>query len=185
MIKAFLFDLDGTLVNTRTANLSAYREACQLVGVYYDDALLSEHVGRLSWKKMLNLCAPGISAEQAARVAQAKRDLYPKFFDQVSVNLGLVSLAKTFAQTVKIALVTSASRQSAISVLEAKNLISLFEVIITGDECTQHKPHPQPYQIAAEKLGVGPEECLVFEDTDIGVGSARTFGAQVVAVQWM
>jgi sugar-phosphatase len=67
-------------------------------------------------------------------------------------------------------------------VLTAAGLLDLFRIVIAQDDVTRGKPDPQPYLLAAERLGIPPEELTVFEDTDVGVASARAAGAHVVGV---
>ena len=61
-------------------------------------------------------------------------------------------------------------------------LSDLFAVVLTQDDVTRGKPDPQPYLLAAERLGIAPAELLVFEDTDVGVASAKSAGAYVVGL---
>jgi HAD superfamily hydrolase (TIGR01509 family) len=60
----------------------------------------------------------------------------------------------------------------------------LFDVVVTGDDVVRHKPDPEAYRIAAERLAVPVEACLVFEDSDAGVASAVAAGMAVVRVRF-
>jgi sugar-phosphatase len=66
--------------------------------------------------------------------------------------------------------------------LNASGLRDLFALVLSQDDVTRGKPDPQPYLLAAERLGLSPDELLVFEDTDVGVASAKAAGAQVVGL---
>ena len=184
MISCVLFDLDGTLVDTQKANLLSYKTALEHFEIDFFDDVLSKYVGHVSWSKLLQLCAPELPRKKAHDVAIYKREIYPEFFDHIRVNKGLVDLIKALDKKIKKGLVTSASRKSALDILAATNLLEAFDVTITSDDCGQHKPHPEPYQRAADILNVLPQQCLVFEDTDTGVKAARIFGAQTLKIEW-
>lgn len=86
------------------------------------------------------------------------------------------------AQRMPVALVSAAFRDEIEPVLRSSGLRDLFAVVLSQDDVTRGKPDPQPYLLAAERLGVEPPELLVFEDTDVGVASAKAAGARVVGL---
>ncbi|WP_165422680.1 HAD family hydrolase [Pseudoxanthomonas winnipegensis] len=183
MIKAILVDLDGTLVDTHAANLAAYRVALEEEGLVYDQATLERVVGRLAWRSMLQEVLPDHPYAHA-RVAERKRRLYADMASQVLVNQELVELLQLLRPSVRIALVTAASPGSVGPLLQAKGLDTLFSVIVTSADVEQQKPDPQPFQRAAQLLGVSAAECLILEDSDVGLAAAHAFGAQVWKVEW-
>ena len=183
MIRALLIDLDGTLVDTHAANLAAYRQAIDTTGLHYSADELATFVGKLAWRPMLSRVLPN-HPELHETIALRKREIYPQTMDLVRVNSGLLQAIQLLKGQLKLALVTAASRHSVETLLNAKQLINLFDLIITSDDVSKQKPDPQPYQVADERLGVAPAECLVFEDSDIGIAAARTFGAQIWQVHW-
>ncbi len=77
-------------------------------------------------------------------------------------------------------LVTSANRDITHDILDHFELRSLFDIIVTFDDCKQRKPHPEPYLKGAELLHVTPAECLVFEDSQIGLRAAKDAGMMCV-----
>jgi HAD superfamily hydrolase (TIGR01509 family) len=184
MIAAALVDLDGTLVDSHAANQAAYRQALDDLAVPYSLAALRQYAGTLAWRPMLARVAPDADAQTHAAIAQRKRAVYPSFFPMVQVNDTLLAILKTLKPHAKLALVTSASRASVDPLLTALSLAPLFDLTITSDDVTAQKPDPEPYRLAAARLGVQPTDCLVFEDSEIGLQSAKAFGAQVWQVHW-
>lgn len=83
----------------------------------------------------------------------------------------------------RLAVTTSAVREPIESILSRSGLLRYFELIVAGDDVTRGKPDPEPYRVTAAKLGLAPERCIVFEDSAIGVASARAAGAYCVAVR--
>jgi HAD superfamily hydrolase (TIGR01509 family) len=182
MIKAFLIDLDGTLVDTKLANVAAYKEALHMLGFFSGEEALEKWAGILPWDQMLSKVLPNAEITTLHKIALLKRDLYSKYFHMVHVNEALVELIKYSKEKTLMAIVTSASQSSAIPLLSHLDLLNYFDEIITSEDCNLRKPHPEPYILAATRLNVSPDECLVFEDSDIGMKSAQAFGAKALRV---
>jgi beta-phosphoglucomutase len=181
-LAALLFDLDGTLVDTAEANYRAYTAAlaeigCEIARGEFDAAATGRR-----WNQFLPALLPELDAVGHAAVAARKRALYPRFLGRSRVNTHIVDLARAAAVSLRLALVTSASRQSVDAVLAAHGLGDLFEMVITGDDVAAPKPAPDAYRLAMQRLGVTPAQCLAFEDSDIGAESAARAGIAVMRV---
>lgn len=184
-LRALLFDLDGTLVHTAAANAAAYGAALREVGVEVGDADLATTAAGRHWRQFLpELLARAGSDAEPAVVAERKKALYPSTFGQVRVNDGLVALARSARPRLRAALVTTASAANVAAILDHFALANLFDVVVTGDDVAHHKPAPDAWLRATELLGVEPSSCLAFEDSAIGIESARCAGIQVVRVSW-
>ena len=181
---AILVDLDGTLVDTALANYEAYAQSLAEVGVAITRERFDREVAGRNWKQFLPemLARAGVQAEPRA-VAARKTAIYAERLDRVIPNHALIALLRQLRATECLAaLVTSASAANARAVLRHLDLAGLFDTIVTGDDVANHKPAPDSYQLAAERLGVAPAQCVVIEDSDIGVASAHAFGAPVLRV---
>ena len=82
----------------------------------------------------------------------------------------------------KTALVTTASGSNVKAILDYHGLAGLFDIIVTGDDVTRHKPDPEAYLLACRGLNLLPAHCIAFEDSDIGVASAEAAGVAVIRV---
>jgi len=182
-IRALLFDLDGTLADTAEANYLAYAAALAEASVMVDrESFIRAAHGR-NWREFLpGMLADRSSTADPAQIAARKRELYPEHIRALRLNDGLLSLAYSARPAKVTGLVTTASRTSVEAIFDHHKLAPLFDVVITGDEVEQHKPHPAAYQLALERLGVDPAEALTFEDSDIGEQSARAAGITVVRI---
>lgn len=179
-IRALLFDLDGTLVDTADANYRAYAAALAEVGCAVERAAFDMIATGRRWSQFLPVLLPAASPADHAKVAARKQKLYPAFIGASQVNAPLLAFAR--AAQFRRALVTNASRPSTDIVLAAHDLTALFDVIVTGDDVANPKPAPDAYLFAMDKLGLGPAECIAFEDSDLGVDSAQRAGVYVVRV---
>ncbi len=184
-INGLLVDMDGTLVDTATANYEAYAAALRAGGVSVAREAFDEVALGRNWRQFLPalLGAAGSDADPAA-VAAHKAEIYPSKIPLTLVNKALVALLRTGRPRWRTALVTTASSPNVTAVLRYHQLEDLFDTIVTGSEVTRHKPDPEAYHLAAARLNLSPAECLVVEDSDIGVASAAAFGARCLRISF-
>jgi len=179
---AVLWDMDGTLVDTEPYWIAAQNE------------LVASHGGTWSHEQALQLVGNSLvdSARilQAAGVALPEEEVVEWLLDRVVAATrevtpwqpGARELLTSVAEAgVPCALVTmSYERFAEVVVTQAGGALS---VVVTGDQVTHGKPHPEAYLTAADRLGVAIEDCVAVEDSVPGIGSAMASGARVLAVQ--
>lgn len=183
MIKAFIFDLDGTLFDSTEANVRAYTKSFEAVGLTFDENKYRELFG-LRYSEMIAAIAPSITPQQADEIRKLKPAFYKEAFDYIIPNTGLLALLHTVHATHKTALATTASHENVYNLLGHFSLATTsFDVIITGEQVKSGKPDPECYLNAISSLEVDAQECCVFEDSDVGVQAAVLSGAQVVRVR--
>lgn len=182
-VLALLFDLDGTLADTAAANFAAYAQALDEAGVVVDRAAFDVVAHGRNWRQFLpELLDRAGSRADPTDIARRKQECYPPLLGALRLNQPLLSLARTARATLRTALVTTASGANVRAILEQHQLGDLFDVVITGDDVAEHKPHPAAYLAAASRLSVAPANCVAFEDSDIGVAAAEAAGIPVVRV---
>ncbi|MCZ2495337.1 HAD-IA family hydrolase [Xylophilus sp. Kf1] len=185
-IKAFLVDLDGTLVDTAEDSFRAYSRALGECGVSAGGGTVGRDAGGRNWLPFLPaLLGRAHCAATAVQLARRKTERQretpgnPARFNDALVVL----LRQVRASGMRLALVTSVSAANVASVLSARpDVAGLFSLLVTGDDVDHHKPDPEAYRLAACRLGLQPHECLVIEDSDIGLAAGRAFGAAVLRV---
>ena len=181
MIKAIITDFDGTLVDTFEANLRAYQKAYQSVGLDITAEKYRECFGYRFERLMM---ATGVFDEQKANaIKEAKKEIYPTFFQYLKPNKALIELIRSFhAMGGKIAIASTARKQNLMNVVNYLDLAPLFDLIYAGVDVKQGKPSPEIYLKTMEALGVQPDEVLIFEDSQVGIEAARASGAHVLVV---
>jgi sugar-phosphatase len=172
---AILFDLDGVLVDSTRAVDREWREWAARKGVDGDAIMAIAHGVRTI--EVIRRVAPHLDAEVEANAIENH-----EAHDQhgVTVMPGATDLLRSIP-TGKWGVVTSGSRLLARNRLQHCGL-PIPEVLITSDDVTNGKPHPEPYLKGAAQIGVNPLECLVFEDAPAGIQSAHASGMKVVGI---
>jgi len=123
----------------------------------------------------------GLSME-IEQVAQVKEQHYLRSLHELQAVPEVLEHIEAAHGHVPFAVVSGSTRDSVVSSLQTLGLLDRFETLVCAGEYTHAKPHPEPFLIAAQRLGVAPENCVVFEDTDIGIDAAKAAGMAWVRV---
>ena len=174
---AALFDMDGTLIDSRAVVEALWQQFCRKYDVD-PEALLAFAHGRRTQQTMERFL-PQQSADERDTVAVDFERREIATMDGIVEIPGARALLETIA--VPWAVVTSAPRELAVRRMAAAGL-PVPEVLVPADEITHGKPAPDGYLRAAELLGVEPGDCVVLEDADPGVRAGLAAGARVVVV---
>lgn len=183
-IKAVLIDFDGTLFDTDLANASAYHEAI----LFFGFTISVEQLAGLIRGRHHSIFLPEILGKTCnpflmQKITTLKRKIYPNYFSLIQPNVGLITLVKELnTKGFKLGVVTNASKSSVNSVLDYFNLLQIFQVIVSSDNVSAPKPAKECYEYAMNAMNVSPEQCIAFEDSDVGVASAQNAGIKVIRV---
>jgi HAD superfamily hydrolase (TIGR01509 family) len=182
----YLFDLDGTLIDSMPVHLKAWAQVLQRAGMR--EPLDPDYFYSLGGVPTLESAVIfrehyGLTFDEHQLVEDKER-LYLDLLGEVREIEPVASFARRVAATHPVAVVTGGGPEIALPALDATGLRSLFRVVITPMDVApgRGKPAPDMFLLAAERLGVPPAECLVFEDAAPGVEAARAAGMRVVVV---
>lgn len=181
MIKGLIFDLDGTLVNTKEANYLSYHKAFKSIGVDLSRSKYYEAFG-LRFDDMVKKICPNLDPVSTKTLKESKALYYKDNLRFTTLNPLLISVIRNNKFS-KIALATTASKKNALEVLKYYSLVNTFDECIFGEDVSIGKPDPECYNLAIKSLNLMPSECLIFEDTLIGVSAGRRSGANVINVE--
>lgn len=180
MFDAVFFDLDGTLIDTESVALVTGRAAFAACGHPVDDAFMHDLVGKAE-PMAAAIIQNALPALDLGRFHGLWQQGFQTAIQQgMPLKPGALDLLPRIAQPK--AIVTSSGRKGAHHKLGLAGLSDHFVEVITLDDVRAAKPAPDPYLLAAERLGVDPARCLVFEDSDIGAEAAHRAGCIVVQV---
>ena len=180
MFDAILFDLDGTLIDTESLALAAGLAAFASLGHPVTEAFLHQLVG-----KDLPTAGQIIAAKLPDLDHSALHPIWQGgFLAAMEKGLPLKSGVDLMlaARLLPMAIVTSSGRAEAHHKLAVAGIAQAFAHVITLDDVTRAKPSPEPYLLAAARMGVQPSRCLVFEDSETGAEAAFRAGCCVVQV---
>ena len=183
--KAFLFDLDGTLVDSMWI---WGRIDLEYLGRFHlelpDD--LHSHIEGMSFSETARYFKERFSIPDSLDEMKAdwNRMAWEKYTREVPLKPGVREfLTHHRKRGVRMAVATSNSRDLAEAAIDTHGLKDIFDVIVTGCDVAHGKPFPDVYLEAAARLGVKPSDCLVFEDILAGIQAGRNAGMEVVAVE--
>lgn len=181
MIKAIITDFDGTLVDTFEANLRAYQEAFNAVGLNLTEEHYRECFG-FRFDRFMS--AMGISDEKiASKIRELKKEAYPKHFDYLKPNGSLIDLIASFhSMGGKTAIASTARRENLMNAVNYLGITGHFDLVYSAEDVKQGKPSPEIYLNAMKCLCVEPSETLILEDSPVGFKAARGSGARYIPV---
>lgn len=184
MTQAVLFDNDGVLVDTEPLFFETTRAAFATLGLVltknvWSTSYLSE--GKSSLQIALSL---GADPAQAAKAMEARNRAYDDVLKNPPPLRPHVRTTLEFLHSrVKLAIVTGCGRDQFDLVHASSGILHFFDLIVTSDDCSCYKPHPEPYLQAIRALRVKPEDCIAVEDSPRGLASATAAGIPCVVVR--
>jgi len=178
-VQAVAFDFNGTLSDDEPVLARVYSELFAELGHPLTPDEYYEHLAGHTDEEMF-IRWLGESSEELIR--ERVRRYNTLVSDGSTVDEDVRDAVRWAAARMPVAVVSAALRDEIEPVLNASGLRDLFALVLSQDDVTRGKPDPQPYLLAAERLGLSPDELLVFEDTDVGVASAKAAGARVVGL---
>lgn len=185
MTRAVLWDLDGTLVDSAELHWLSWRDTMAAEGITLTHQQFLESFGQKNDRILPGWLGPGADSKRIARVSDAKEAEYRRL---AGVH-GLTPLPgaaewvrRLRARGWQQAIASSAPRDNIAVMLHALDLDGMFEAIVSAEDVTRGKPDPQVFLVAAARLGVPPERCIVVEDAAVGVEAARSAGMRCIGV---
>jgi len=170
----FLFDLDGTLVDTDDIYLRVWKTLLDPYHVDCTPQIFNDSIQGNSDSVAMASLFPLLSPDQVRQISEQKDHLFLTHLHHIREIPGALSfLRKVKSHGHRIAIVTNCNRLAAETILEKSGLASLSEYLVIGNECLHPKPSPHPYWKAMELFQTSPERCIIFEDSRSGLKSAR------------
>lgn len=186
-ITAFLFDLDGVIVDTAIYHYQAWRRMANELGFDLSEEF-NETLKGVSRTDSLNLIlAHGgvtLDDERKAELARQKNEWYLELVSRMTPDAILPGIPAFFAQTRQAGMKTALGSVSknARLILERISMVDAFDAIIDGNKITRGKPDPEVFLKGAAELDVAPDACVVFEDAVAGIESAKRAGMKAVGI---
>jgi beta-phosphoglucomutase len=181
---AFLFDMDGVIVDSNPAHKIALKQFCKKHGHNLTEEQLKERIYGRTNKDWIPAVFGPLPAEKVKAYADEKEALFREIYKPTIVPVsGLKEfLADLKSNNLDRAIATSAPRENVDFTLEMTGVGQFFETILDESFVSKGKPDPEIYLKTAQALGYAPEDCIVLEDSLSGVKSGKSAGCRVVAI---
>ncbi len=183
-IRAFLFDMDGVILDSNPLHRESWTEYNRRQGVETTEAMLQQMYGKRNDMIVRNYLGANLTDAEVFAHGAAKEKLYREMLGPrlgETLVRGLVSFLERHPGIPR-AVATNAEAANLDFVLSAASLDRYFRVTVNGQQVANPKPHPDVYLRAAELLGVPPADCVVFEDSHGGVAAGLAAGMRVIGV---
>jgi beta-phosphoglucomutase-like phosphatase (HAD superfamily) len=180
--KAYLFDCDGTIADSMPLHYIAWSQALAEWNCEFTEDLfyawggmsVAEIIASLNQERGLNM--------PVTEVAKRKEELYFENLPQLKAVPEVLELIEASYGRIPFAVVSGSTRDSVTASLEALQLLDKFNTLVCAGDYQKSKPDPEPFLIAAKRLSISPKDCLVFEDSDMGIQAATAAGMASVKV---
>ena len=187
VIQAVLFDLEGVLVSTEQCHYRAWKQMADEQGLPFDETVYQKlrGSGRMdALDIILKSAKRNYSPAEKFALTARKNDLYMEQIATLSAEAMLPGALDTVrslrAMNTKVAVVSSS--QNCVAILKKLGIWRLMDAVVDGSDVLHPEPDPEGYLLAAHKLQVPPENCLVIEDTANGVAAAHAAGMYSLSV---
>ncbi len=181
--KGLIFDLDGTLSDSLPVHVATWNKIGEKYGFTFDSQIVYEMTGRPTIEFARRIVEQyGISADPHDIVRMKQQSFWDMSYLLQPVE-EVVSIVKKYFGRLPMSVGTGASRKSAEVQLKTLDLEKYFEVIVSADDVTSHKPNPDTFLECARLMGVEPRYCQVFEDGDLGITAAEKAGMIITDVR--
>jgi beta-phosphoglucomutase family hydrolase len=182
-IEGILFDCDGTLADTMPSHYEAWRRVLTRYELEMSEDRFYELGGWPTRRVAELLIGESGRTLDAARIAHEKEALFHDLLDQVRPIEPVIAVARRYRGRLPLAVATGAVRGVCQRILRHIGVDGWFDSIVSSEDVERHKPAPDVFLEAARRIGVAPERCRVYEDTDPGIEAARRAGMEYIDVR--
>lgn len=176
--KLAMFDMDGTLFDTRRVNYYSYKKALNEVGCDFDYDFFLSHCYGSHYTDFLKPVTSEIE-----KVHELKKAYYSEYLSTAVENTHLFAIIESIRGEYATALVTTASKKNTLELLHCFGKENCFDLIVTQDDVKKNKPDPEAYLYTMAQFGARPENCIIFEDSKTGIAAAEASGANLFIVR--
>jgi HAD superfamily hydrolase (TIGR01509 family) len=178
-----IFDCDGTLADTMPLHYRAWCETLARRKAAISEALFYDLGGVASTEIVRILNDRGGFGLPIAETAAEKEERYVQLLPQAPPVARVVALVHEYGPRYALGVASGGIRPLVETTLDALGIRGCFRAVVTADDVRRGKPDPEIFLLAADRLGVAPERCVVFEDSDLGLEGARRAGMGAVDVR--
>jgi beta-phosphoglucomutase family hydrolase len=180
--KGLIFDLDGTLADTMPIHYIAWKNAAARYGIEFTPELFAELAGIPLYptvEKLNQIFGTNIDQKEMGDIKETEFENNMYLTPEIKI---VTDLVRAYHGKIPMAVGTGGARRLAFKTLEIIGLKDYFDVLVSYEDVSNYKPHPETFLKCAEQMGINPVDCEVFEDGRLGIEAAQTAGMMVVDV---
>lgn len=178
-----IFDCDGTLTDSMPLHFVAWSRTLSRYGVHFPEDRFYA-LGGMPSKQIVSLLAGEHGVEVDAHTAALEKEgLFTELLQHLAPIAEVIDVVKHFRGQVPMAVASGGYRHIIRQQLEQIGIIDWFDTIVTAEDTVRHKPEPDVFLLAAERMGVRPTECLVYEDSSLGIQAAEAAGMDFIDIR--
>lgn len=182
-LAALIFDCDGTLVDSMPAHYRAWADTFRLHGIEFTERRFYELAGVPTDRVAAIVAAEhGVSLDAVA-VARQKDQQFLSCLDEIRAFEPVAAIARDHRGILPMAVASGSARELVERELTALGMLDWFNVVLCAEDVELPKPAPDVFLTAAQRLGMEPFRCIVYEDSDLGIQAAIAAGMQFVDVR--
>ena len=182
-MNALIFDCDGTLADTMPAHYRAWMDVLRPHGIAFPEERFYSLGGMPTGKIIEVLFAGTGKVPDVVELTRQKEAAFIEKMGEIRPIEKVVEVARRSRGITPMAVASGGHRHMVELTLRQIGILDWFPVLVAAEDTTRHKPEPDVFLEAARRLGVAPEACTVYEDTDLGIEAARRAGMRWVDVR--
>jgi HAD superfamily hydrolase (TIGR01509 family) len=180
--QAYLFDCDGTIADSMPLHYRAWKKALAEWNCEFEEKLFYA-LGGMPVAEIISTLNQTHGLQMPVKLVERRKEsFYFELLSELTAVPEVLEHVERAHGRIPFAVVSGSTRESVTASLVALKLLDRFETLVCAGDYTKSKPDPEAFLIAASRLGVTPEKCLVFEDTDMGIEAAKAAGMAWVKV---
>jgi beta-phosphoglucomutase family hydrolase len=180
--KGIVFDMDGTLIDSMGSHAIAWQQTCEHFAFPYDGQYIYG-LGGVPTRQIAKILNEKYSLNHDIdAVAEKKRQAWLLLDETPRVIEDTFKIMERYQGLLKMGVGTGSERGNAINMLTETGLLERLETVVTASDVTYGKPHGETFLTVAKNMGLSPDECVVFEDTEIGRQAAENAGMDCIMV---
>jgi beta-phosphoglucomutase-like phosphatase (HAD superfamily) len=180
--QGLIFDLDGTLADTMPVHFIAYKNILKETGIDLSPELFVSMAGIPAVGTVVKLNEIFGTKMDPYEIGMRKEAEYEKMMDRIKPIDPVIDLVRKYYGVLPMSVGTGGYKRLAWKTMEILGLDKYLEILVSSEDVSYPKPHPETFLKCAEKMGVSPQFCQVFEDGELGMQAAHTAGMMATLV---
>lgn len=181
--KGLIFDLDGTLADSIPVHMLCWDEVCKTFNYKFSKEVMYAMTGMPTRRFAEFIKQDSGCSLSVDEIMKLKQFHFHRLVSTIKPVSKLFEFVKANHGKIPMSVGTGGGRRSSSLILQAIGMLNYFDIIVTADDVSKHKPEPDTFLKCAELMGVPPESCQVFEDGEMGMRAARAAGMMVTDVR--